>query len=79
MRGDKVMAMSRKDYDYLATVMGLELRFLEGERYDGAAHLVRELTDALAAIGPRFDRAKFMEYVTDVRDGKRNAQGERVA
>ena len=73
------MAMSRKDYVSLAISMGLALRFIEdGERKAGACDMVYAVADSLNASNMNFQMARFLDFVSEVAEGKRNAEGKIV-
>jgi hypothetical protein len=72
------MAMSRKDYVSLAISMGLALRYLEEEKRDGAVWMAVEVADSLNASNLNFDKGRFLDFMYEVADGKRNAEGKVV-
>lgn len=73
------MAMSRKDYVSLAISMGLRLRWMqEGATRDGAALMAEEIADSLNASNMNFQRGRFLDFMWEVADGKRDAEGKIV-
>jgi hypothetical protein len=73
--------MTRKHYILIANSLGSHMRF---ERGDSKAQEViyltaQELSHALHADNPRFDRARFLEHVLDVAEGRRDLDGKKVA
>ena len=73
--------MTRKDYNLIATSLGSSLRDVH---YESAAWYTlkaaaRTLADDLRATNPRFDRERFLEYVLDVAEGRRDLDGKKVA
>jgi hypothetical protein len=73
------MAMTRKDYVALAISMGLALRWMQDcESKDGAYAMAREVADSLNASNMNFQRGRFLDFVYEVADGKRDAEGKIV-
>jgi hypothetical protein len=74
------MAMSRKDYVSLAISMGLAIRFMDEnvETRLGAYGMLEAVIDSLNASNMNFDKTRFRDFVNEVAEGKRNAEGKIV-
>jgi hypothetical protein len=72
------MAMSRKDYVSLAISMGLALRYVEEGEKEGAYVMVEVVANSLNASNLNFDKGRFLDFMYEVADGKRNAEGKVV-
>ena len=70
--------MSRKLYQDMATAFGLEFRYLGPELHDVVWPFIRAFMSEAKRDNPRFDRDRFIMWIEETRDGKRDAQGKRV-
>jgi hypothetical protein len=73
--------MTRKDYNLIAISLGSSLRDVQ---YESAAWYTlkaaaRTLADDLRSTNSRFDRERFLDFVLDVAEGRRDFDGKKVA
>lgn len=83
------MSVSRKHFTYMATEFGtifrdIDSRFVHGSpNHEIACDYVREAMFALEVMfkkeNPQFQRDKFEDWVADVRYGRRDYTGRKVA
>ena len=74
------MALTRRDFESVATSLGLAWRFgrdcgdpnRDGVMLEAAMAVANGFRD----VAPRFDRDRFVAWVTEVADGKRGADGK---
>lgn len=72
------MAMTRKDYNNLATALGMSLRYASMEDDAGLRTAIVTVADALNSANMNFDRARFVQFVDEVAMGARDAEGRKV-
>jgi len=73
--------MTQKHYEAMATAFGLVLRETFGtnpERYAGSMLAMVAWVRVARADNPRFDSTRFQNWVRQVRDGERNAEGKLI-
>ena len=83
------MSMSRKHFQYMATEFGnifkdIDARFTHGtEIHEAVCDYVREAAFATKRMfnqnNPHFDADKFDDWIADVRYGRRDWTGKKVA
>lgn len=71
--------MSRKHFESVATSLGLAWKHADAETDAGFFAAVGAVADAFKEENPRFDFDRFVSWVFEVRDGKRDAMGRKVA
>ena len=72
--------MSKKDYIKLATAFGATLRHFDGnESLRGSAlMIIEDFTRVAKSDNPAFDSYRFMEWINEVSDGRRDMEGKKV-
>ena len=72
--------MSKKDYIKLATAFGGTLRHFDGnESLRGSAlMIIEDFTRVAKSDNAAFDSYRFMEWVSDVSEGRRDMEGNKV-
>ena len=73
------MAMSRKNYNAIATNFGYSLRSITGsaEIYS-AWSMVNAFSEAAREDNPAFDSDRFRDWVQETADGARDLEGKKV-
>jgi hypothetical protein len=72
--------MTRKHYETIAISLGSSLRdtFKESAAWYTVICVVKTLADDLRATNPRFDRDRFVEFVLDVAEYRRDLDGKKI-
>ena len=78
------MALTRRDFESVATSLGLQWRFgrgdgdpvVEGTRNAVMFAAAAAVADGLKESNPRFDFDRFMAWVIEVSEGRRGADGK---
>jgi hypothetical protein len=73
--------MTRKHFETIAISLGSSMREYQADTTGWIAILdaARTLAAELRAINPRFDTYRFLEYVLDVAEGRRDLDGKKAA
>jgi hypothetical protein len=72
--------MTRKHFETIAISLGYQMR----NAYNGSAPwytilgVARNLASDLRATNPRFDPDRFVEFVLDVAEGRRDLEGKKI-
>lgn len=73
--------MTRKHFQQIAMALGFQMRQYDAGSTEWSA--VHQAASSLAVeflvINPRFDQARFLEYVMDVAEGRRDLTGKRLS
>lgn len=73
------MAMSKRNFEQLATLLGLEFRWTAEEDKHILHNVIHNaIIPTLRTANPSFDSVRFLAWVDDVRTGKRDAEGKKV-
>ena len=80
------MAMTTKDFNAMAIEFGLTLKEInfdsdpssKAKRTQTVEDVYRRFCRVAAASNSAFDKDRFYDYVTEVMNGKRDAQGKRT-
>lgn len=72
--------MTRKHFETIAISLGYSLRntFKESAAWYTVLSVVNALADDLRATNARFDRDRFVEFVLDVAEYRRDLDGKRI-
>ena len=72
--------MTRKHFETIAISLGGELRqtVRESAPWYTILGVARVLASDLRTVNPRFDEDRFLEYVLDVAEYRRNLDGKKV-
>jgi hypothetical protein len=72
--------MTRKHYETIAISLGSSLRdtYKESAAWYTVLRVVNVLADDLRATNARFDRDRFVEFVLDVAEYRRDLDGKRI-
>ena len=72
------MAMSRKNYNAIATNFGAEMRGLETSATYGAWEMVEAFAEVAKQDNPNFDTDRFYTWVQETADNLRDLDGKLV-
>ena len=70
--------MTRKIYEQMATEFGLASRILGMDYEYGLWAGVEAYCTVAKRDNPKFNRERFLQWATEVRDGERNVNGEKI-
>lgn len=72
--------MTRKHFEQIAIAIGFQMRQHDADSTEREA--IRQTASALSVefliINPRFDHVRFLEYVLDVAENRRDVCGKKV-
>ena len=70
--------MTRKMYEQMATEFGLAIQERDSEAEYGLWAGVKAFCTVAKRDNPKFNEGRFLLGVTEVRDGERNVNGEKI-